>query len=314
MGFFKNVARLYGNYYKALAGSVGISTKSDEDVAKEDFQRSKDLMLYQNDLNQQNWNAYNQYNTPDAIRGRMMAAGMNPLLHDLQGQGQQMQAVSTVDSSANIQAQQSGTAKFASMIQAMLGFAQMRNIKEQNKNIAAQTAKTEAETKGVEIANERQEFGKSNGEWTEDILTKWWNNELSSYTASELWLKQLREQYRSQVFKSYFHDGEKFEVETDLSHMYRDVDLELENLEADLNLKRHQRKQLDALIYNLVMTGRAAVINANSNEARVKVQNDLDELMKFMYENGFNPSDTPLDRMLKKVGDWIGVGFELPNK
>lgn len=288
--------------------------------ASKDYNRSKKLMQFQNDLNLQNWNAMNTYNTPAAIRQRQRAAGMNPLLHDLEGAAQPMAAVGQSSFSGSAQEQANRQAAISNMTAAANVAAQTALIKKQAENVQADT-----ENKKAELPKIQRE---STPEWLdEEYLTKWWNNNISSqsfvyhYASSILQAKRaglspnLPDGRGSKIYSN--HDEFDFNVSYDDAAKW--VKTEFDDMVASLDLKRSQEsyfyKTASAAFGNLAVALSRASHQNNLDDANAELQRaakEMQELKTFMMHNGFNENDSPLDRMIKKFGEFIGIDFALP--
>lgn len=104
---------------------------------------NRELADYQNDINIQNWRMQNEYNTPQAQRERLEAAGLNPGL--MYGNG----AVSTANAGNIAQYQHPGqdiTSNMLNGVQMMSMIANMRKTQAETSNITE-------DTKSKEIGN-----------------------------------------------------------------------------------------------------------------------------------------------------------------
>lgn len=73
-----------GTYVSDVADSM-ISDWESSEARKQQMSDSKAMMQYQNDLNMQNWQMQNEYNTPAAQLQRYQDAGINPLAVGIDG-------------------------------------------------------------------------------------------------------------------------------------------------------------------------------------------------------------------------------------
>ncbi|QRV61945.1 DNA pilot protein [Microvirus sp.] len=117
------------------------------------FVTSKKLMDYQNQLNIQNWKMANEYNSPKAQMERYKAAGLNPnLVYGSLGQTAAGNLSSPSSNGINPRTQLGGSAAsfLIAAAQAKNMKLQNSNIEEQNNQIRANIAKTNAETRNIE--------------------------------------------------------------------------------------------------------------------------------------------------------------------
>lgn len=92
-------------------------------LAEQQYNNSRQLASYQNDLNMQSWQKQQDYNTPANQMARFKAAGLNPNL--IYGQGNPGNAASPVELSAGVAKQarpSSLSTSFANMLPAALGY------------------------------------------------------------------------------------------------------------------------------------------------------------------------------------------------
>lgn len=116
------------------------------------FATSKKLMDYQNKLNIQNWKMANEYNSPQAQMERYKAAGLNPnLVYGSLGQTAAGNLSSPSSSGVNPRTQLGGSASSFMIAAAQAKNMQLQNsnIEEQNNQIRANIAKTNAETQSI---------------------------------------------------------------------------------------------------------------------------------------------------------------------
>lgn len=136
----------------ALTG-VGLDLASGLINTGVQYATSKKLMDYQNQLNIQNWKMANEYNSPSAQMARYKAAGLNPnLVYGSLGQTAAGNISSPSSSGINPRTNLgSSIANFQIAAQQRKVLqAQEENQIEQNKLIAANIRKTDAETKNIE--------------------------------------------------------------------------------------------------------------------------------------------------------------------
>lgn len=121
----------------AIGGVIGLANTALQ------HRYNKKLADYQNDINIQNWNMQNEYNSPAEQRKRLEQAGLNPA--QMYGNG----ATSTTNA-GNIPAyQQAGVDISSNMLNAM----QMAQMAATIRNTEADTAKKESEREGIDITN-----------------------------------------------------------------------------------------------------------------------------------------------------------------
>lgn len=117
------------------------------------YATSKKLMDYQNKLNIQNWHMANEYNSPKAQMERYKAAGLNPnLVYGSLGQTAAGNLSSPSSSGINPRINLSGSLSAYRIASAQVKNMQLQNsnIEEQNNQIRANIAKTNAETRNIE--------------------------------------------------------------------------------------------------------------------------------------------------------------------
>lgn len=114
----------------AIGGLIGLGTTALQ------HKYNKELAEYQNDMNIENWNMQNTYNSPIEQRKRLEEAGLNPAL--MYGGG----ATSTANASSLPSYQQMGVDISNNMLSAM-----------QMAQMAANIRNTEADTEGKKIDN-----------------------------------------------------------------------------------------------------------------------------------------------------------------
>lgn len=136
-----------------LAAGAGLDLASGLINSGVQYATSKKLMDYQNQLNMQNWKMANEYNSPQAQMERYKAAGLNPnLVYGSLGQTAAGNLSSPSSSGVNPRTQLGGSASSFMIAAAQAKNMQLQNtnIEEQNNQIRANIAKTNAETRNIE--------------------------------------------------------------------------------------------------------------------------------------------------------------------
>lgn len=136
-----------------FAAGAGLDLASGLFNSLTQYATSKKLMDYQNKLNIQNWKMANEYNSPKAQMERYKAAGLNPnLVYGSLGQTAAGNLSSPSSSGVNPRTQLGGSAASFMLAAAQAKNMQLQNfnIEEQNNQIRANIAKTNAETRNIE--------------------------------------------------------------------------------------------------------------------------------------------------------------------
>ena len=113
----------------------------------------KELADYQFQLNQQQWAAENEYNSPGAQMQRLKSAGLNPNL--VYGSGAVTGNTTTQGPRASIPHVDRNQLKFNKMVGVASTIADIRNKMESNALLRAEIKKRNTETEHIELENQR---------------------------------------------------------------------------------------------------------------------------------------------------------------
>ena len=113
----------------------------------------KELADYQFELNKQQWNAENEYNSPGAQMQRLKSAGLNPNL--VYGSGAVTGNTTTQGPRASIPHVDRNQLKFNKMVGVASTIADIRNKMESNALLRAEIKKRNSETEHIELENQR---------------------------------------------------------------------------------------------------------------------------------------------------------------
>lgn len=254
--------------------------------ASKDYNRSKKLMQFQNDLNMQNWNTMNAYNTPGAIRQRQRAAGMNPLLHDLEGAAQPMAPLSQSSFTGSAQEQANRQAAISNMTQAANVAAQTALIEKQGqvadataKNLAAQTQKTAEET-AILVKDNLSYYQKQAKDF----------GFIDAQTKSALSAVGLNDAYSLKAYKEICKIGKDMELtDAAINEINKKLEMAQKLNDAEVN-KLHSAAALDFANCALAAAnGQLALSQSNLNRQMYRFNEDMNpkrlEEQKQVIEN-----------------------------
>lgn len=149
MGGFKSIAKSVTKIGQGLGNAL---------TQFGDWYSGKDAIKYQNELNRENWEMQNAYNTPSAQMARYKEAGLNPNL--IYGQSNTAGAISApgmMESGSSQIDKAAGT--IASFFSAKAMLAEIANKKKQNSLLQSQADYVDEQTKGVALENKLKKIG-----------------------------------------------------------------------------------------------------------------------------------------------------------
>jgi hypothetical protein len=260
-----------------IGGAIGLANTALQ------HKYNKKLATYQNDINIQNWNMQNEYNTPAAQRKRLEEAGLNPA--QMYGGGS--------TSAGNAQSLPAYQQAGVDIGQNMLSGMQMAQM-------AANIRNTNADAKGKEIENQYKD--------------EYWRQSIGSLIDDRN-IKQVN-------YKQFLADYENRELKYDALRVQIDqARATVNNIDEDTLNKRQQRRNMEiqeALdTFNLIVLKpreakiadyqadslKADIAVKTATEAKIKADTVYEEWRnQFIKDNGYEPSAAASQVILQLIG------------
>lgn len=166
MGFFDKILGSFtGDGFLGAATSLiggAISAKGVRDtnktnlqIARETNQANRENQEYQNEWNLNMWNAQNEYNSPDAQRQRLEAAGLNPIFYGLDGTGNAGALTSAPFTAVNGAPMENSGAPMGEALMNLVPILSQAKLANAQARLAdAQAVRTGEETTGLSLDNQ----------------------------------------------------------------------------------------------------------------------------------------------------------------
>lgn len=252
----------------AASSIIGSTVNSNANAKAQDRANAANMELakYQNQANIDLWNKQNEYNTPQAQKSRLLAAGLNPAL--MYGQSASTGIASAPPkveapkveayTGRNLGIGQAGSSFF----QTMQTMASVKNAQQQNSNLAAQESFTKQQTinLGLDAANKAIQNSRS---------------ELDLQTAREL-QKTTIDAAKENLMQLYLQ-APKIYAENER------IREEVKRLQFENEMKPAQAEQL---MYSI---------------QRLKLDNDMTEFENRLKKMGIYPQDQLWQRILARL-------------
>lgn len=259
---------------------------------------SKELMDYQNKLQNQNWEKQTEYYSPKNVMDRFKSAGLNP--HLIYGAG--TQSMSAAGNIGNVSTPSSSykTDSVKNMIASQITAAQVKNlheqnlnIKEQNKVLSAEAALKEQQAEAARLANLRSY--KELPFWAENADSE----RRSKRAAAEI---SEAESYLRSIDKEFKYDEKTWQVNA-LKQKWHNLTQEEQNMISENALKNAQKIYYEAAATNqkaqasvapsqIALNG-ALLRQAISNAIFTDTKNFVESFEKTLVENGIDPKLKP---------------------
>jgi len=270
---------------------------------------SKELMDYQDALNNKNWEKQVEYYSPQNVMDRFKAAGLNP--HLIYGAGAQSLTAAGNIGNVSMGSYSSKTEPVKNMLARQITAAQVNNmreqnlnLKEQNKVLSAEAEVKQAQARATELSNRKMEaespyWGQNAFVDSEDKLLG------NNIRQIERDIKK-NEQYMSGLDSEFYFD--RLTHETNILYQraenLKDEDLKLIAETAVLYAQTHLMKSQGALNFALA---RKALTDALLNET----ENFIKGYEKRLVERGIDPDLSPEYRqVIGIVSALLGVSID----
>lgn len=222
-----------------------------EHAANKAFSRQKALMQMQNELAIQNWERENAYNTPAAVKQRLMAAGINPdLMYGQLGMASMQSDISS-PSAPSAPMSSTGISNLAQDIAAIQNAITNRNISEaQIPNINADTGNKVADTRNKEVDTEGKSLDNVGKELANEYSRRTLEDRVANVGLQNHWTQEQINNMKQQT--------------VNLQAQYRMLIENINNAIRDGKLKDKEIKYFDAQMSAYIQNLRASSAYQNA--------------------------------------------------
>lgn len=259
---------------------------------------SKELMDYQNKLQNENWEKQTEYYSPQNVMDRFKAAGLNP--HLIYGAG--TQSLSAAGNIGNVSTPSSSykTDSVKNMIASQITAAQIKNLHEQNLNIKEQNKVLSAEAALKEQQAEAARLGNLR---TYKELPFWAENADSERRSKRAGAEIAEaESYLRSIDKEFKYDEKTWQVNA-LKQKWHNLTQEEQNMIAEKAVKEAQKIYYEAAAGNqkaqaslapsqIALNG-ALTQQAFNNALFTDTQNFIAGFEKALVKAGIDPKLKP---------------------
>jgi len=276
-----------------------VSDNLQSDIDKNrNISASKELMDYQNKLQNENWEKQTEYYSPKNVMDRFKAAGLNP--HLIYGAGSQSLSASGNIGNVSTPSSSYKTDSVKNMIASQITAAQVKNlheqnlnIKEQNKVLSAEASLKEQQAEAARLANFRTQ--KEMPFWAENADSERRSKRAGAEIAEA-------ESYLRSVDKEFKYDEKTWQVNA-LKQKWYNLTQEEKNMVAEHAVKKaqevyyyasasNQKAQASVAPSQIALNG-ALLKQALNNALLLDSQNFIASFERALVKAGVDPKLKP---------------------